>query len=309
MRKVFRWIQLAGRAFAVCTVAVCLFFCSLGFSYTGKAKVKHNGLCEVTFSVKSGLAPAEFKQAVQAKVEGYNTVSGKLPAALKLEGIRSKAEGYEVEISTRRIDKIETSGTYEWRDFATYVEEGTQMREWLDKFEMGNISAITATTLTSKIKFYRNRTNYPITPKYADGTPLSVAEMSEGKKASKDAKILVFKLVDLQHLEQVKVTLPGKISYYAGESFAVEGDKTLVLTPKNVEKAEVYDIASKQTEIRDVQSILGYVVYDPPMSPAIILLLCLGGVLIIGGTVLVLLKFYRDGKKILMEREGDDGKE
>lgn len=279
--------------------------CSFGFSYTGDVVMAQNGKVEATLTVKSDKTKADFEKSVAEKIEKYNEVAGLYPLTVTLESVVQQSEGYQVNVSTRRIDKLKTSANFYLQSFQEYVEENSQTREKLDKLERGNLSTVSVSTSTGRISFLREGTSYPVLAKKVDGTPITVEELSKGENVTSDAKLLLFEVMGVEGLESVSVTLPGKVLYIGGNSVTVSGENTLTIKPEVVKNAKVFDNATNEYETKDVVGMVGYVVFDPPVSPWLIGVICVAsGVVVLIATV-VCIRLYRSGKKILAAQTGD----
>ena len=118
------------------------------------------------------------------------------------------------------------------------------------------------------------------------------------------------RLVDVGNVTSLKITFPGTIRYYAGNSAAVVGKDTIELKPSEVQAQMVvrYKMAADENgeeslaeEIlvnEPINAIMGYVVYEQSLSPSAIAGIVILSVIVVGGIAALAVYFTMRGKKV-----------
>lgn len=107
LKKLFKYL-------AASVFAALIFVCFSGFTLTGSAKIRYSGKGTAAFSVISDAAEQEFRQAAQDYVDGFTVRSGESDM-ITLEDVKKTENGYNVEVSFRRLDKVKAMANFSCR--------------------------------------------------------------------------------------------------------------------------------------------------------------------------------------------------
>ncbi len=286
-----------------------------GFSMTAKATIHQNGKGSAVLNVVSEKTEKEFKKDLKEKLDGFNIISGDNDM-LQLKSLKKTSDGFSVEISFRRIDKIKVMGDFKFAKFSSYVSEGSMTLAELDKWYKGNISGTVSAYYDGqlgKINVPRSSNNIKVKPYTVSGKELTYEQFVEvGEKADRNDTIFSFRLFDIGNVVKARVSFPGKITHYGGENVTVIGDDTIEVTPTLVDatvtknKIETVDGVDKivpEVIVGDIGCMVGYVVFEKSLSPLMIGLIVVVSALIIGLITFVIVHMIKKGKRILRERE------
>lgn len=297
MRKILKkWFR--------CCVAVIMLFATLcacsAFTLTGSAKIKYSGKGEATLTVRSDLDETAFKQSVADYVEGFATQSGESDR-VTLKSVKKTDDGYAVQVSFRRIDKVKVMGECFLSKTSAFVEESSETGEMIRGWESGYFAT------TQNIMYKDTLKQIDIDPAaYADGTVLrkangdqiDVEELSSyAKKAGENSTVAAFRLLDVSCIESVRVSFPADVLYYAGGDVELIDDNTVEIRPTLIEATIVStEGGAIDTKTEQIGTIFAYVVYEKGLSPLAIVAIVIGSLLIVGLIVAFLLHIWKLSK-------------
>lgn len=288
--------------FLLSAFVIIMAICSCGSSYG--VKINHSGQATLEVFVQTEETKREFEKRVEKKVEGYCKIISD-DDAIEIKSIDSTPDGFCVKVSTRRIDKLAGFGVADYDDASEYFLAESEKNRKLESWENGNLRTLVPTAIEGgyfgAIRIESGE-GYPIQAKVAaDDRVVSVEQLTQNENMS-GKKIVTFAFLDIEGVTEISVTIPGKILYYAGAGELIEKDTVRYeTTDVSVVTETPNEDGDPIVERKTANSVFGYVIYEPSMSPfaiAIIVIICL---LIVGGVALTLVYLYKRGKKIATE--------
>ncbi len=292
-----------------------------GFSVQGTAAIGYNGKGSATLTFESEVSLVEFKEELAEKLKGFNVVSGDDDMLVAKE-VEQTEGGYEVTVSFRRLDKIKLNGDFYLESWSEFVAEGSESLALLEKLDRGNLSCTVSAHydgILGQITVPRTAVE-SISPKQAAGEATELeAFVAEGQTSEKNAKMLLFRLFDLDGVTRAEVTVPGKIRYCGGDvnilsenTFEVEPGKINATVLRNKVVVDENGTEKFEAEVtnEDVSMLVAYIVYDQYTNPAVYWLIGIAAAIVAGMFVTIYMYFRRTGQKIL-KREAliEEGKE
>ena len=266
LKKLFKYL-------AASVFAALIFVCFSGFTLTGSAKIRYSGKGTAAFSVISDAAEQEFRQAVQDYVDGFTVRSGESDM-ITLEDVTKTENGYNVEVSFRRLDKVKAMGEFFLQKTSSFVPETSETGEMIRNWEAGMFAVtetiyyksvaksvdIDVTTVADGLRLYT-----------AGGKEIAVDELDSYAAGAGDKSTAVaFCLLDVGCVESVTVSFPADIAYYAGGKMRLVNKNTVEMRPVFIEAEITSTEGNMIPETKDIGTIFGYVIYEKGMSPAAI---------------------------------------
>lgn len=266
LKKLFKYL-------AASVFAALIFVCFSGFTLTGSAKIRYSGKGTAAFSVISDAAEQEFRQAAQDYVDGFTVRSGESDM-ITLEDVTKTENGYNVEVSFRRLDKVKAMGEFFLQKTSSFVPETSETGEMIRNWEAGMFAVtetiyyksvaksvdIDVTTVADGLRLYT-----------AGGKEISVDELDAYAAGAGDkSTAAAFCLLDVGCVESVTVSFPADIAYYAGGDMRLVNKNTVEMRPVFIEAEITSTEGNMIPETKDVGTIFGYVIYEKGLSPAAI---------------------------------------
>lgn len=266
LKKLFKYL-------AASVFAALIFVCFSGFTLTGSAKIRYSGKGTAAFSVISDAAEQEFRQAAQDYVDGFTVRSGESDM-ITLEDVTKTENGYNVEVSFRRLDKVKAMGEFFLQKTSSFVPETSETGEMIRNWEAGMFAVtetiyyksvaksvdIDVTTVADGLRLYT-----------AGGKEISVDELDAyAADAGDKSTAAAFCLLDVGCVESVTVSFPADIAYYAGGDMRLVNKNTVEMRPVFIEAEITSTEGNMIPETKDIGTIFGYVIYEKGMSPAAI---------------------------------------
>lgn len=266
LKKLFKYL-------AASVFAALIFVCFSGFTLTGSAKIRYSGKGTAAFSVISDAAEQEFRQAVQDYVDGFTVRSGESDM-ITLEDVTKTENGYNVEVSFRRLDKVKAMGEFFLQKTSSFVPETSETGEMIRNWEAGMFAVtetiyyksvaksvdIDVTTVADGLRLYT-----------AGGKEIAVDELDAYAAGAGDkSTAAAFCLLDVGCVESVTVSFPADIAYYAGGDMRLVNKNTVEMRPVFIEAEITSTEGNMIPETKDVGTIFGYVIYEKGLSPAAI---------------------------------------
>lgn len=266
LKKLFKYL-------AASVFAALIFVCFSGFTLTGSAKIRYSGKGTAAFSVVSDAAEREFRQAAQDYVDGFTVRSGESDM-ITLEDVTKTENGYNVEVSFRRLDKVKAMGEFFLQKTSSFVPETSETGEMIRNWEAGMFAVtetiyyksvaksvdIDVTTVADGLRLYT-----------AGGKEISVDELDAYAAGAGDkSTAAAFCLLDVGCVESVTVSFPADIAYYAGGDMRLVNKNTVEMRPVFIEAEITSTEGNMIPETKDIGTIFGYVIYEKGMSPAAI---------------------------------------
>ena len=266
LKKLFKYL-------AASVFAALIFVCFSGFTLTGSAKIRYSGKGTAAFSVVSDAAEQEFRQAAQDYVDGFTVRSGESDM-ITLEDVTKTENGYNVEVSFRRLDKVKAMGEFFLQKTSSFVPETSETGEMIRNWEAGMFAVtetiyyksvaksvdIDVTTVADGLRLYT-----------AGGKEISVDELNAYAAGAGDkSTAAAFCLLDVGCVESVTVSFPADIAYYAGGDMRLVNKNTVEMRPVFIEAEITSTEGNMIPETKDIGTIFGYVIYEKGMSPAAI---------------------------------------
>ena len=266
LKKLFKYL-------AASVFAALIFVCFSGFTLTGSAKIRYSGKGTAAFSVISDAAEQEFRQAAQDYVDGFTVRSGESDM-ITLEDVTKTENGYNVEVSFRRLDKVKAMGEFFLQKTSSFVPETSETGEMIRNWEAGMFAVtetiyyksvaksvdIDVTTVADGLRLYT-----------ADGKEIAVDELDAYAAGAGDkSTAAAFCLLDVGCVESVTVSFPADIAYYAGGDMRLVNKNTVELRPVFIEAEITSTEGDMIPETKDIGTIFGYVIYEKGLSPAAI---------------------------------------
>lgn len=266
LKKLFKYL-------AASVFAALIFMCFSGFTLTGSAKIRYSGKGTAAFSVVSDAAEQEFRQAAQDYVDGFTVRSGESDM-ITLEDVTKTKNGYNVEVSFRRLDKVKAMGEFFLQKTSSFVPETSETGEMIRNWEAGMFAVtetiyyksvaksvdIDVTTVADGLRLYT-----------AGGKEIAVDELDAYAAGAGDkSTAAAFCLLDVGCVESVTVSFPADIAYYAGGDMRLVNKNTVEMRPVFIEAEITSTEGNMIPETKDVGTIFGYVIYEKGLSPAAI---------------------------------------
>lgn len=266
LKKLFKYL-------AASVFAALIFVCFSGFTLTGSAKIRYSGKGTAAFSVISDAAEQEFRQAAQDYADGFTVRSGESDM-ITLEDVTKTENGYNVEVSFRRLDKVKAMGEFFLQKTSSFVPETSETGEMIRNWEAGMFAVtetiyyksvaksvdIDVTTVADGLRLYT-----------AGGKEIAVDELdSYAAGAGDKSTAAAFCLLDVGCVESVTVSFPADIAYYAGGDMRLVNKNTVEMRPVFIEAEITSTEGNMIPETKDVGTIFGYVIYEKGLSPAAI---------------------------------------
>ena len=266
LKKLFKYL-------AASVFAALIFVCFSGFTLTGSAKIRYSGKGTAAFSVISDAAEQEFRQAAQDYVDGFTVRSGESDM-ITLEDVTKTENGYNVEVSFRRLDKVKAMGEFFLQKASSFVPETSETGEMIRNWEAGMFAVtetiyyksvaksvdIDVTTVADGLRLYT-----------AGGKEIAVDELDAYAAGAGDkSTAAAFCLLDVGCVESVTVSFPADIAYYAGGNMRLVNKNTVEMRPVFIEAEITSTEGNMIPETKDVGTIFGYVIYEKGLSPAAI---------------------------------------
>lgn len=266
LKKLFKYL-------AASVFAALIFVCFSGFTLTGSAKIRYSGKGTAAFSVISDAAEQEFRQAAQDYVDGFTVRSGESDM-ITLEDVTKTENGYNVEVSFRRLDKVKAMGEFFLQKTSSFVPETSETGEMIRNWEAGMFAVtetiyyksvaksvdIDVTTVANGLRLYT-----------AGGKEIAVDELDAYAAGAGDkSTAAAFCLLDVGCVESVTVSFPADIAYYAGGDMRLVNKNTVEMRPVFIEAEITSTEGNMIPETKDIGTIFGYVIYEKGMSPAAI---------------------------------------
>lgn len=266
LKKLFKYL-------AASVFAALIFVCFSGFTLTGSAKIRYSGKGTAAFSVISDAAEQEFRQAVQDYVDGFTVRSGESDM-ITLEDVTKTENGYNVEVSFRRLDKVKAMGEFFLQKTSSFVPETSETGEMIRNWEAGMFAVtetiyyksvaksvdIDVTTVADGLRLYT-----------AGGKEIAVDELDAYATGAGDkSTAAAFCLLDVGCVESVTVSFPADIAYYAGGDMRLVNKNTVEMRPVFIEAEITSTEGNMIPETKDIGTIFGYVIYEKGLSPAAI---------------------------------------
>lgn len=266
LKKLFKYL-------AASVFAALIFVCFSGFTLTGSAKIRYSGKGTAAFSVVSDAAEQEFRQAAQDYVDGFTVRSGESDM-ITLEDVTKTKNGYNVEVSFRRLDKVKAMGEFFLQKTSSFVPETSETGEMIRNWEAGMFAVtetiyyksvaksvdIDVTTVADGLRLYT-----------AGGKEIAVDELDAYAAGAGDkSTAAAFCLLDVGCVESVTVSFPADIAYYAGGDMRLVNKNTVEMRPVFIEAEITSTEGNMIPETKDIGTIFGYVIYEKGLSPAAI---------------------------------------
>lgn len=266
LKKLFKYL-------AASVFAALIFVCFSGFTLTCSAKIRYSGKGTAAFSVISDAAEQEFRQAAQDYVDGFTVRSGESDM-ITLEDVTKTENGYNVEVSFRRLDKVKAMGEFFLQKTSSFVPETSETGEMIRNWEAGMFAVtetiyyksvaksvdIDVTTVADGLRLYT-----------ADGKEIAVDELDAYAAGAGDkSTAAAFCLLDVGCVESVTVSFPADIAYYAGGDMRLVNKNTVEMRPVFIEAEITSTEGNMIPETKDIGTIFGYVIYEKGLSPAAI---------------------------------------
>lgn len=266
LKKLFKYL-------AASVFAALIFVCFSGFTLTGSAKIRYSGKGTAAFSVISDAAEQEFRQAAQDYVDGFTVRSGESDM-ITLEDVTKTENGYNVEVSFRRLDKVKAMGEFFLQKTSSFVPETSETGEMIRNWEAGMFAVtetiyyksvaksvdIDVTTVADGLRLYT-----------AGGREIAVDELDAYAAGAGDkSTAAAFCLLDVGCVESVTVSFPADIAYYAGGDMRLVNKNTVEMRPVFIEAEITSTEGNMIPETKDIGTIFGYVIYEKGLSPAAI---------------------------------------
>ena len=266
LKKLFKYL-------AASVFAALIFVCFSGFTLTGSAKIRYSGKGTAAFSVISDAAEQEFRQAAQDYVDGFTVRSGESDM-ITLEDVTKTENGYNVEVSFRRLDKVKAMGEFFLQKTSSFVPETSETGEMIRNWEAGMFAVtetiyyksvaksvdIDVTTVADGLRLYT-----------AGGKEIAVDELDAYAAGAGDkSTAAAFCLLDVGCVESVTVSFPADIAYYAGGDMRLVNKNTVEMRLVFIEAEITSTEGNMIPETKDIGTIFGYVIYEKGLSPAAI---------------------------------------
>ena len=303
-KKKLKINQIFARVIAVFALGI-LFFCCSGFTASGDAKIYYSGKGEIAVTVTSDKNEEEFRSVVDEYIRQYKYIDQ--DELVVLNRIEKTDDGYVVYADFRRLDKVKCVGQFELDSLSSYTVDGSQTK-WNLEYWAGQDYQITRRvyfdSLSRSVSLDSGAgRQYFCTPKTADGTDIDVEALCQyGENTADNIRILTFCMFLSDSVSSVHVTLPGKISHFAGDAVTLDGENSFTITPQKITAKVAIDGA---TEKEPVSTAIGYVVYDRGTSPALSVFIILGVAAVLILIVVIVVALYRAGLKRIRRLEGD----
>ena len=261
----------------------------------------------VVLTVESNLSESDFSTAIKKNIDGINLVSGD-DDILKLGKITKIANGYEVSIKLRRIDKVKAIGEFDYADLNKFLIEGSERRRLIENWSNG-VWRYSGSAVISGERGHVDITRdhdgkQEVIPQTANGEKVAFDKFVSDNLENKNLKLFSFFMPALDRtigeVTSLTFRIDGKIAYFAGNGIEKIDDNTVKLTPKTIKA----DVTQKDesgefiTELNtDISVAYGYVVFSQGLSPVAVALIIIAALIVFGLITYMFFSLYTSGKK------------
>ena len=297
MKKVFTRL-------AALLAVMMVFVCCSGFTAAGDAEIYYSGKGEIAVSVVFDQNEEEFRKLVDEYLRQYRYIDQ--DELVTLDKIEKTEGGYIVYADFRRIDKVKCVGQFEIGALRDYAAEGSQTKWNLEYWAAQDYQVTRRVYFDSTVHSVSldsgSGRKYYCTPKNADGIDVDVETLCKfGESAEDSTRILTFCMFLSDSVASIRVTLPGEISYYAGDAVTLDGENSFTIVPQKITAKVTVDGV---TEKEPVCTAIGYVVFDRGTSPVAIAFIVIAVVVGLALVATLLIALYRAGLKRIKRLEG-----
>ena len=271
-------------------------------------RIKHSGKGEATVSVQTDETLQEFTERVNAVIGDYLVLSA--DDMYEVEKITKTDGGYDVRVSFRRIDKIRGIGLTDFADASEYfVETGEDYMKLL-RWQSGNLRIVASMMIEHRMGTVRisGGDGYPVLAKDIGGRDAPLESILADTETVAKSKIVSLSLLNLEGVTSIKVTVPGKIGYYAGGNCELVSEDTVeyfpIATPVVTEMAD--EDGNPVFVEGESPTVFGYLVFDPSLSPLEIAVIVIASVVVVGLVTSALVYLYRRGRRVV-EKQRKEG--
>lgn len=297
-------------AFLLSAVICCIPVSAAPSETEGYVNIRHNGKGDAEFFVTSDVSQTEFESRISQTINGVNLASGRSDM-VSLRKIEANSGGYGVSVRFRRIDKVKARGSISWYGARPLKAKQSMELDQLMRWELGDVNCnpdVFYDGLRGSVRIAKPREGGPlhvVSPYEANGKPLTVAKLSE--RVSADAQVLAFQILDVKGVQKITLDLPGEVIYYGGEGVRIAERGKVEISPAllkaSVTRIDPLTLEPKVTE-EDVSAFVGYVILKMDVSPVLIGVVTSVCILAVGGITVLLVYFYRRGKRVIARNEG-----
>lgn len=288
-------------------LAITLFVFGGGAKASGTVEFSYSMKSEALLSIESELSESDFNQKLSARLDNINLISGD-DDIIKIGSVAKTANGYDVKLELRRIDKLSGIGTFEFSGISDFLTEGTEKRRLIENWANGswryekNAAIGDGRGHVSVSRDHEGKQE--VLPKNAANDTLSFETFLSEAKNKTDLKMFTFFMPALNEtigeIESMTFKIDGKIEYYAGNGIEKIDDNTIKLTPKTLKADITKDDGNGDKIIEknvDIQVIYGYIAFSQGLSGVAIGFICLAAALIVFLIVFALIRLKKSGAR------------
>ncbi len=304
------------RQFLATSLALSVLPFGFSADITAEASLNHAGKATAVVSVRSDLAYDAFSERAEAKARDFCMLSG-YKDAVTIKSIHPIEDGYDLDMSLRRLDKVKMQGTFLFGEFSSFGTEGSEARKAIENAARGNIETVCGAYVDGSyatMKVSRD-TRVKISPKTPGEEEVPLADFLAASAAAKSADTMLFyRAFDTDCVTKITLKIPGKVAYIGGEGIRALSQDKLELTPvsipvtitKTITFIDENGVEKTTTEVKkkdDAKGFAGYFVYRESLSPVALGFLIAGAALLAGGIAAASVYFVRLGKKEIAKKE------
>lgn len=259
-------------AVVLLTILSCIIFGTIQPKNNGATNIKllNSGKMDIVMSVPMSEIPDEAKDNVEGYISTYlSAVSSQSGDNdfFKIRKVEEKDGAYEVRVSTRRMDKIKGLGLLDYGEGKAFSALSGKLK-LIQEYSQGTIReqftkvypSITGESVQAFIQLKKGDNNISLKPlNVKTGETASYNDFSSYLEKTKD-KIAMFRLLDLDFMDKITVSVNGTIKYVSSENITVIDKNTVEITPMKINAT----VDGAETQL---DAIMGYIVFQENLSP------------------------------------------
>lgn len=261
----------------------------------------------VSLGIESDKDINELEEISKKYIDGFNSISGDNDFVTYKSLTKNNEDVYSLNASLRRIDKIKGTGDFDVSSLSNFSIIDTDRYNLLKRLASGTWSYKSSASFEGdrgQVSIDRMANGIrPISFNSFNGNEIDDIEsflQNEGMNSSDNKKVFVFRFVGLDetigNIKKINISLPGKITHYAGNDIEIVDEKTISLSTSYV-NCSLIKQNSETLISKDCLCAYGFVIVDQPISPVSLGFIIAGSIVFVGLLVALFLYFYFRGKK------------
>lgn len=268
----------------------------------------------VSIGLKSSKDITSLEETSKKYIDGFNSISGDNDF-VKLTSISKNNEDvYSLNADLRRIDKIKGTGDFDVSSLSNFSTIDTDRYNLLKRLVNGTWSYKSSASFEGdrgQISIDRSSKGIKSLPLMdingAEAGEIEDFLLNKGVNSSSNTKVFVFRFVGLDetigNIEKINISLPGKITYYAGRDLEINNESSITLSTSYI-NCSIIKQNSESLIQKECLCAYGFVILEQPMSPVTLGFIIAGIIVLAALLVVAFLYFYFRGKKYYQRING-----